>query len=240
MYQAIRRLVRSSPLCHQVLRLFLERYRRLGVHRDTELVIEGYPRSANSFAALAIIESQHRPVAAAHHLHALSQIKLGVRRGLPVLVLIREPKAAALSLTIRAELPSVVWALEEYLDFYRGVEQLLERVVVVDYEEVVTDMGAATRRLNARFGTCFDEFRHTDENVAKIYNRLEEIEQRDAGGGEVRETHVARPSAARQRIKDALADQFEHSPARDLYAEASALYWRILARSGAVALQESS
>ncbi|MAT70192.1 MAG: hypothetical protein CMJ58_11800 [Planctomycetaceae bacterium] len=231
MYQALRRAIRSSPLCHQVMRHFIERYHRLGVRPDTQVVLEGYQRCSNSFATVAFMHAQTEPVSIAHHLHSVAQIKLGVRRGLPTLVLIREPRGATLSFTIRRELPSVVWALEEYLDFYRGVEPLADRVVIADFTETTADMGAVTRRLNERFGTHFGEFDHTEENVEAVYRELEQIEQDASGETEVRETHVARPSEARQALKEKLAAQFEQSPARELYAEASALYAQLRQQS---------
>lgn len=231
MLQPLRRSIRSSTLCHRVLRLFLPRYRRLGVGPDTQMVLEGYPRCANSFAIVAFESAQSVPVHAAHHLHSVAQVKLGVGRGLPTLVLIREPLDAALSLTIRKELPSVVWALEEYLDFYRGVELLLDCVAIADFTEVTTDMGAVTRRLNERFGTHFAEFDHTGANVEAVYKELEHIEQQASGEAEVRETHVARPSDARRALKQQLAEQFNESPARELYVEASALYARLRLQS---------
>lgn len=43
--------------------------RDLVVARDTEIVIEGYPRSANTFAVAAFLLAQGRPVKIAHHLH---------------------------------------------------------------------------------------------------------------------------------------------------------------------------
>lgn len=231
MKQVLRRFLRSSPVVHSLLRRYIERYRRLGLGPNTEVVIEGYPRCANSFATLAFMTAQPEPVNVAHHLHSLAQVKLGVKRGLPTLVLIREPCDAALSLTIRTERRSVVWALEEYLDFYRGVEPLLHNVTVADFAETTTDMGAVIRRMNLKFGTHYEEFRHTEENAAEIYRQLDSIEQAAAGGEEIRETHVARPSSARKELKQRLAAELETSPARELAAEATQLYRRILARS---------
>lgn len=191
------------------------------------MIIEGYPRCANSFATVAFTSAQRSPVKVAHHLHSLAQIKIGVRRGLPTLVLIREPRDAALSLTIRKELPTVTWALKEYLHFYRGVEPLADRVVIADFTETTTDMGAVIRRINERFATNFDEFEHTDAKVADVYGQLEAIEQDASGEPEIRETHVARPSETRRALKEQLAAQFDASPARELYAEASELYRRL-------------
>src|SRR5262245_45373054 len=44
------------------------------IDADTELVIDGYMRSANTFAVYAFQMAQRRPVRLAHHLHAPAQV----------------------------------------------------------------------------------------------------------------------------------------------------------------------
>src|SRR6266702_5655357 len=67
----------------------------------TEFVIDGYTRSASTFAVYALQLSQDKPVRLAHHLHAPAQLIRAARRGVPALVLIRESQGAILSKLIR-------------------------------------------------------------------------------------------------------------------------------------------
>lgn len=62
------------------------------VESDTELVIEGFERSGNTFAVVAFETAQPRPVKTAHHLHAAAQVVSAVRMGVPTLLLIRPPE----------------------------------------------------------------------------------------------------------------------------------------------------
>src|SRR6266487_5999519 len=71
------------------------------ISSDTELVIDGYTRSASTFAVYAFQLSQEKPVRLAHHLHAPAQLIAAARRGVPALVLIREPQGAILSQLVR-------------------------------------------------------------------------------------------------------------------------------------------
>src|SRR5437773_3659904 len=64
---------------------------------DTEIVIEGFPRSATSFAVAAFRLAQDREVVVGHHVHSPAQVIEAVRRGVPAIVLVREPEEAALS-----------------------------------------------------------------------------------------------------------------------------------------------
>lgn len=201
---------------------FVPAYRILAVTSNTKIVIEGYPRCANTFAVTAFLQSQPQPPGVAHHIHSIAQIRRGLQLSLPTLVLLREPRAAILSLAIRREDPSPRWAAEEYVDFHTGVLELVDRVVLADFEEVTTDFGAVIRRVNERFGCDFAEFVHTPENIAKCYEHIDSYEKRDAGG--VRPTHVARPSDDRKRQKSEMESLLDSPELRPLIAESGRLY----------------
>ena len=58
---------------------------------DTQLVMEGFPRSANSFARVAFNRAQSERVRIAHGLHVPAQVIRAARWRIPTLVLIRKP-----------------------------------------------------------------------------------------------------------------------------------------------------
>ena len=68
---------------------------------QTELVIDGYTRSASTFAVYAFQLCQDEPVRLAHHRHAPAQLIAAARRSIPALLLIREPQGAILSQLIQ-------------------------------------------------------------------------------------------------------------------------------------------
>jgi len=76
-------------------------HRARAVDRATELVIEGFARSGNTFAVAAFSLAQPRPVRLAHHLHAPAQVLLAARMGIPCIVLVRDPVDAVASRLIR-------------------------------------------------------------------------------------------------------------------------------------------
>jgi hypothetical protein len=143
----------------------------LVISSDTELVIEGYFRSANTFAVHAFQLSQEKPVRLAHHLHAPAQLITAARRGIPTLLLLRNPDGAILSelLYDNVALPD---ALDAYTRFYTCLLPYLESFVVGEFEQVTHDFGAVIRRVNARFGTNFIEFNHTDETVHECFELM--------------------------------------------------------------------
>jgi hypothetical protein len=68
------------------------------ITRHTDLFIDGYPRSANTYL-LECLKTAAPAVSVASHLHSPQMVKLALRRHLPTVVLFREPAAAAASLT---------------------------------------------------------------------------------------------------------------------------------------------
>src|SRR5215211_299391 len=143
------------------------------VDERTDLVIEGFPRSGNTFAVFAFEMAQPRTVRIAHHLHAAAQVVRGVRLGRPVVVLLREPTDAVLSHLVRQPGITPRQALRNWIRFYRPIDSLRNDVCVATFDEVTTDLGPVIERVNVRFGTSFAPFEHTPGNVRRCFERIE-------------------------------------------------------------------
>jgi hypothetical protein len=150
------------------------RHPQSALHRDTDLVIDGFGRSAVTFAVVAFQVAQNGHVHVAHHSHAIAPILTASKRGVPVLVPIREPEATVLSGIVREPEVSVGQYLRSYVDFYRRLRDVADRVVLARFESVVEDFGATIRRVNQRFGTAFEEFDHTAEQEGLVFDLIEE------------------------------------------------------------------
>jgi len=203
----------------------LARARRHGVIVDegTEVVIEGYPRSANSFSVVAFEVAQGRRTRIAHHTHAPGHVLAAARMGVPTIVLARDPADAVLEfLLVRPRLGLGV-ALRGYLRFY---EPLLGRdgFVVGPFPEVTTDFGAVMRRLNERFGTDFVPFEHTPENVQTCFDAMQRHWEERTGGGSELERRVGRPSEVREEMKRELRPALDAPEPRALLVEARGLH----------------
>src|SRR6266516_4034644 len=136
------------------------------ISSETQFVIDGYTRSASTFAVYALQLSQDKPVRLAHHLHAPAQLIRAARRGVPALVLIREPQGAVLSQLIREPGVALPDALVAYARFYTCLLPYYDKFVVADFEEVTSDFGSVIRRVNKQFGTTFAEFKPTQANIS--------------------------------------------------------------------------
>jgi peptidoglycan hydrolase-like protein with peptidoglycan-binding domain len=125
----------------------------------TQVVIDGFTRSASTYAVYAFQVAQQlagRPlVPLAHHLHAPAQIMTAARRGVPTIMVIREPHGAVLSQVVREPGVDLLDALWAYHRFHEFLLPFRDALVVADFAEVTGDFGAVVRRANRAFETSF-------------------------------------------------------------------------------------
>lgn len=126
----------------------------VGTH--TELVIDGFQGSANSFATQAFKLCQTQPVTLAHHLHSAAQIIKAAQLNIPILLTIREPVGAVLSLTSRWPYVSLKQALESYIAFYSKLEPHASDCVISTFDQTTQHLDDVVERINKKFGTHFD------------------------------------------------------------------------------------
>jgi hypothetical protein len=185
----------------------LSRFRPLArLTAETELVIDGFQRSGNTFAQVAFELAQSRPVRIAHHTHAAGHVLLAARRGLPTLLAIRDPRSTTISYVQYYPGVSMTAALLNYTLFYRACLAVREQVVVAPFDDIVSDMGRVIDRLNARYGTSYARFEHSGENVERCFAVME---QRWALYGRRLDEVVPRPSAVRAARRAALEERYE-------------------------------
>jgi hypothetical protein len=175
----VRHRIRARLSEHPALYLPLARRKYPGpspevIGPTTELVIDGYTRSACTFAVYALQLAQDRPVRLAHHLHAPAQLVEAARRGIPALLVIREPEGAILSQLVREPNVDMRDALAAYARFHARLAPYRNHLEVGEFTQVTSDFGDVIRGLNRRFGTSFAAFDHTDENARKAFELIKE------------------------------------------------------------------
>jgi hypothetical protein len=199
---------------------------------DTEIAIEGFPRTGTSFVVAAFRLAQPRPVMVACHVHAPAQLIGAARRALPALAIVRAPEDTALSFVVRNPHLSVRQALHGYLRFYEPLVPILGQLAVGTFEQVTRDVGEITRRVNERFGTAFVPFEPTEEHVAEVFRQID-ADYRRRSEGEDFERAVARPSAWREEEKARLRASYATADLRPLRRRAERVYRRFADVAGA-------
>ena len=221
----IRTLISTVPF------LYLPLAQRLSggepVSRETEIVIEGFPRSANSYAEAAFRVAQTRDVKIAHHCHAAAQVIAASKWSIPCLVIIREPEEACRSLMMHH--PSLFTArdlFKEYIVFHEHILVHRSDFVLVTFEKVTTHFSDVIRAVNDRFGTSFSlPQEDSDEEVFEALDTFSRLRGTVADGTEPysplrTDAEKARRSLEKQAAREIIQQQRGtrlHTKANELY-----------------------
>jgi hypothetical protein len=201
---------------------------------DTDLVIEGFPGSGNSFFR-AWLHFANGWAHVTSHQHSPAVIRRAIADGRPTIVLARDPVDAVASTLLRfpwrwqrPEGPHHLFA--RYPGVYRPVLHHPDRVVVATFDQV-SGPGASdvVHRTNERFGTAFQPLPHEyDDQVLDYLGSL----GNEVGGAHF---HGSAPDEHRRAAAGELAD-FLRTPRFDRVrseAERAFAELRTLAGDGA-------
>lgn len=219
----LRRPVSRLPYVWDAAMLARRGKRATLARHDTALVIEGFPRSGNTFSVAAFQIANGSGPHLGRHLHGAPHLLRAKRLGVPAIALVRAPEDAVPSYLIRRAGLHAEDALVEYVDFYRTAWRARDAFVVGLFDDVTSDFGTVVDRVNQRFGTSFVRYEATPANEAAAFELVEEMNRLEMRG-EVVESHVGRPSAERDARKAAIASSLERPRARRLLARAQDLH----------------
>ena len=195
------------------------------IRDETEVVIEGFPRSGNTFAVAAFHYAQlPRDVKIAHHAHVPAQLLSAVRLGLPAVALVREPEECVLSMVVRDPALGVGGVLRGWVRFHEPVVPVRDRVAVATFAEATTDVAAIVRRVNERFGTRFRVFDPSPENVAAVRELIERGDRNTFDTDEGVRRGGGLPGEGRERLKDELRAAYGSEGLARLRSRAEDLY----------------
>lgn len=225
----LRRFAGTSPLLYFTY-VRLRRpvgYRHI-VDANKDLLIEGFPRSGNTFAKQAFCFAQSGSVNVAHHLHVPAQVIEAVRLDVPAVLLVRQPKDAVVAFGLMNPNLHLGQILKSYLRYHRCLLPYLDRIVVATFEQATTDFGAVIRSINEKYNTCFVEFQHSEENQAEVFARLtsnayQRIPNRTNIGT------IPDRQADREERRAQLAEAYDRIRGGRAPREANELYQRVIA-----------
>jgi hypothetical protein len=124
---------------------------------DVDLVVDGYPRSANSYVRVALERSQAERcgLRLSTHLHSPRAVLRAVRLQLPCMILLRDPRDAAASLVQLLPGLRLRSAFRIYERYYTPLLAHVDHVHVAAFADVVSDLRGELAKVNAKFETSF-------------------------------------------------------------------------------------
>jgi hypothetical protein len=223
----------QSPLLY--LKLMRFRWRHIkDKHKiicpKTAVMIEGFYRSANSFAVKAFRHTNdpERKLSVATHLHSTAHILVGIKWKIPTLVLLRDPDEAIPSLMSLASQLKKIGDFERsredqekyirywtgyYARFYERLYPVRSQFVLGHFPDVTRDFNLCIEALNDKFNADFKPFTHTPEVVREIFDSAK--------------VHLS-PSEEREKLKVAYREAYHASGNAPARQRAKAIYERFL------------
>jgi len=134
----IKSILRKSPFIYKLNCIIKEKTstnRYSLAEKGSELCIEAYPSSANSFLYY-YIRYVNKEFKIAHHTHTVANIKLALRNDIPTYVIIRNP-IDAISSNLSRFNTDVKCAILDYTEFYEYCLANVSSLTVLSFEEVV-------------------------------------------------------------------------------------------------------
>jgi hypothetical protein len=192
-------------------------FNQMAVTRETQICIEGFPRSANSYTVVAF-RLANPNVKIAHHLHVPAQLIRAAQQGIPAVLLVRDPLEAVASFLVFQNSSDADLYLQTYIRFHRHLRNLADSFVVADFLTATQNVNAIVRALNRKFSTKFKELELNEENHRRIFVRLKEVNEQFFPG---QANKAMYPDKARAKAKERALKLVEQSDrlavARDVY-----------------------
>jgi hypothetical protein len=154
----IRSVIGNDPLFLPIVLRATPRGTSRRITAATSVVVEGYPRSGNTYAAAALRHVGGPELTIASHVHTPSQVVLAVRRQVPVLLAIRQPVDSIASLIIAAPHVPIELAVREWTDHYGRLWRHRSNFVIATFDQITQDFNDVIDRLNERFAVHIPPF----------------------------------------------------------------------------------
>jgi len=189
---------------------------------DTDICIDGYPRSANSFS-VRMFRQANPDSKIAHHTHSIGNLKKAILHGIPSVALIRNPEQAIVSSVIAHEMDCVDDEIYRYIYTYRWVKSNLDNLVIADFDRVINNFNDVVTDINKRFDKSFNLLEDVYDADMQVKN---DIEKRYDKLGQTKMSHIKPvPSKHRSEKQEKLvAVILNHK----MFNEAKVLYDEIM------------
>jgi len=194
---------------------------------STGLVVEGFPRSGNTFGAEVFrIVSENR-FEVVSHVHHAAQVKSSVKRGVPTVLVIREPVACLSSYLVGGPHATVRGVLREYIAYHTSIRRQVPHCVVVEFNELITDFELVITRVNDAFDLDLPPLKKFS-SVEEVFDVI--VSEHFDRYSQSNEQLLPRPSSDRSEANEEYRRQLRLPANQDLLERATEIYRKTLER----------
>jgi len=223
--------IRNNPTLFRILwkRQETSFFKRRVLRPKDDIVIEGFPRSGNTFATYAFHAAYEDKsnLKIGNHFHSPAQFSLAKKYNIPALLLIRKPIDAVTSLTIYHNESNPKKYLLSYIYFHSPLIKIQSSFTTAKFEDVISNMGNIIENVNLQFNSNFNIPNHDQGFSDKIIKNIEQdrIKRLNLfGDKESSELRATIPSEKKNQLKKQIRSQLETTEYQTLIARANELY----------------
>lgn len=121
-------------------------FTRYLVSKRTDVVVEGFPRSGNTW--LTEFMRYKTDLTIASHIHYPFMVRDGIRYKIPVYLVVRHPLESISSLMVRDRSYTVESAVYYYLAFHNDILKYVHDIRVISFEKVTQELDVLSREMN--------------------------------------------------------------------------------------------
>ncbi|WP_174614761.1 sulfotransferase domain-containing protein [Virgibacillus ihumii] len=140
----LKKVIQKNGFLYSSYKYVFERssYYRNITKKVTDICIEAYPSSANTYLMFLVL-NLNKDIYISHHTHTIANMKLAIKMNKPCVVVIRNPLDAISSYIFRFNSEEsennkvLIRAIDEYFEFYKFVQKNIENVYLVTFEDLI-------------------------------------------------------------------------------------------------------
>lgn len=172
--------------------------------------VSGYPRSGNHFCsyALRLLSKDDYRINKPSHIPPL--VERSVRMNHPTIVVLRNPRKAALSWSIYTGEPLVA-SLKYYVQYHELIWKHRSGFLVAEFEDFTKDIRPLAKALFERWSLEFDLSSYDHKGLTNQTFAAIEKKERLHRGGNLNDDQLPTPTATRKAKKDSLTDEFNRT-----------------------------
>ncbi len=187
------------------------------VTTSTDICIEGFQRSGNSYLFMCLSHSNPN-ISIAHHIHGIAHIKRALELDVPCIVLIRKPEDTIASLLTWDDRLGLDMALSANIRYMRMLRKLVSpKLLIMDFESLIADIDKVITEINVKFDLTLNSMQLSSVKLAAL---MKERQKRYK-----QESSAPFPSKLKSKINSKHRQKVLNHPQFTL---ASALYNEIL------------
>ena len=171
----------------------------------TEITMDGFQRSGNSFGTYLFINS-NKDSKIAHHRHINTQIIYSAKNEVPVILFIRKPIDTIISTYFFEDHQvSIKTIIKSWIDFHKPLIKYKKNMVISNFEKTINNFDEVIIELNNKYNTDFKIPNLKKENYKDYNEHLKNLQIERFG--EVKLNRISVPNETRLRKKKYIIDE---------------------------------